>query len=239
MAEAASGPVLAHRAYRSSHRVAVAIGAAIAAVSIVSPSRATAEVAADAAAPTIAASAPPRAPIVHEHSIGFGYHALIMRTESSDQYAIQGPSIGYTYSVARRWGFLAHLTAFFPLLGNMDGPSGDFSGSLVEIYDQHRYGVDLLLAGARRFPIRDRIKVTAAAGPHVQWFSLSGDAYSPVEAASLGVGFLGKVDYAINGWLAVSSQLAVGIDFIDPADHRNGATIIAPLSWTFALDARH
>lgn len=240
MAEAGSGQVHPTRAYRSSHGAAMASGLALALVSAASPRDAGAEsAAASADTPAVVTARAPRTPITHEHSVGFGYHALLMRTESTDSYAIQGPSIGYTYSVARRWGFLAHVTAFFPLLGSMDGPSGDFSGSLVEIYDDHRYGVDLLLAGARRFPVTDRIKVTAAAGPHVQWFSLSGSAYSPVEAVSLGIGGLGKVDYAINRWLGVSTQLAIGLDFIDPADHRNAANIIAPLSWTFALDARH
>src|SRR5215207_2976423 len=77
-------------------------------------------------------TAPARRPLVQEHSLGFGYHALIMRTESSDQYAIQGPAIAYNYGIGRTWGFHLRVAAFFPLLGNMSGPSGDFDGSLVE-----------------------------------------------------------------------------------------------------------
>ena len=184
-------------------------------------------------------TAPARRPLVQEHSLGFGYHALIMRTESSDQYAIQGPAIAYNYGIGRTWGFHLRVAAFFPLLGNMSGPSGDFDGSLVEIYDQHRYGVDLLLMGSRHISLAPRLELTAAAGPHLQWFSLAGSEYSPVETASAGVGGLGKLDYLINRWLSVSTQLAIGLDLFDLVDHRNAADLIVPLSWTFAFDARY
>jgi hypothetical protein len=176
---------------------------------------------------------------VQKHSLGFGYHALIMRTESSDRYAIQGPAIAYNYSVVRTWGFHARFAAFFPLLGNMSGPSGDFDGSLVEIYDQHRYGFDLLLMGSRQFPLAPRLELTAAAGPHLQFFSLAGAEYSPVETASAGIGGLGKLDYDLTRWLSISTQLALGFDLFDLIDHHNAADLIVPLSWTFAFDARY
>jgi len=174
-----------------------------------------------------------------QHSVGLGGHALLLRTDSSDQYLIQGPALAYDVSIGRRWGVAARLAAFLPLLGSMDGPSGSFSGSLVETYDLHRYGVDALILGARRVQLAPRVRLLVGVGPHVQWFSLAGRRYSPVEDASLGIGGLGKIGYAFNGWLSASTQLAIGLDPIDLQDHRNPARLVVPLSWTFALDARY
>lgn len=188
---------------------------------------------------TVDTSPPRRRGIDHEHSLGAGYHALVFRTESSDRYTVQGPAIAYSYFVGRQWGFLLRLAAFFPLLGSMSGPSGEFSGSLVEIYDQHRYGLDSHLMVAHRYPVRDRIELTVATGAHVQFLSLAGLEYSPVEVVTLGIGGLGKLDYDLNSWLSISTQLAVAVDLFDPVDHMNAADVAVPLSWTFAIDARH
>jgi len=186
-----------------------------------------------------ATPAPPQHGLVQKHSLGLGFHVVLMQTEASDRYALHGPAIAYNYFIGRRWGALLRLAAFFPILGTMEGPGGNFSGSLIEIYDQHRYGIDGLLMVARRIPVAERLEVVTGLGPHIQSFSLAGARYSPVEDASLGIGGLGKIDYAFNGWLSASTQLAIGLDLFDLVDHRNPADLVVPLSWTFAVDARY
>src|SRR6185436_3697509 len=124
---------------------------------------------------------PARAPRVSSHGLGLGYQALFMRTESSDSYTLHGPSVVYDYFIGRRWGFMLRTSAFFPLVGHMSGPSGEFSGSLLDVYDEHHYGVDGLFMVAQRRPLSSDLVLTVAAGAHVQWFSLAGHEYSPVE----------------------------------------------------------
>jgi hypothetical protein len=198
-----------------------------------------------AAAPTLTASRP-RQPLVRQHTFGLGYQTLVMRTENASTYVIHGPGVSYDYVIGRRWGGMVRTAAFFPVSGSMSGPGADFSGSLVDIYDQHRYGVDLLLMGAHRWPadparggFLGKTSFLAAAGAHLQWFSLAGFEYSPVETLSVGIGGLGRADYAVNHWFSVSTQLAAALDPFDPLDHRNAADLIVPIAWTFSIAARH
>lgn len=180
-----------------------------------------------------------RRDLLRTHGLGLGYHAVFFRTESSDQYAVHGPSVAYDYFVGRRWGFMLRLAAFFPVLGSMHGPSGDFDQSLLGVYDHRRLGIDALFMTAHRRALLGRTTVTAAFGPHIQWFSLAGTAHSPVEEISLGMGGLGKVDYALSHWLSSSAEVATALDVWDLIDHRNPASYVVPLSCSFAITARY
>jgi hypothetical protein len=197
------------------------------------------------AAPALTAAST-RRPLVRQHTVGLGYQTLVMRTENASTYVIHGPGVSYDYVIGRRWGFMARTAAFFPVSGYMSGPGSNFSGSLVDIYDQHRYGVDVMLMGAHRWPADvsrggplGKLSMLAAAGAHLQWFTLAGLEYSPVEALSIGVGGLGRADYAINRWFSVSTQIAIAFDPFDPLDHRNAADLVVPIAWTFSVAARH
>jgi hypothetical protein len=176
---------------------------------------------------------------VHQHAVGFGYHTVFMRTESTDSYAISGPSLVYDYFIGRRWGFALRTAIFFPVLGSMSGPSGDFSGSLLDSYDQRHIGYDALAMAARRLSLGPQLTLVAGFGLHLQGFALNGAAYSPVEDDSLGVGGLGKLDYALNEWLSASGQLALGLDFFDLVDHQNPSQVVVPVSISFAFAARY
>jgi hypothetical protein len=200
---------------------------------------------APSAAPAVTATSA-RRPLVRQHTFGLGYQTLVMRTENASTYVIHGPGVSYDYVIGRRWGFMARTAAFFPVTGHMSGPGSDFSGSLVDIYDQHRYGVDVMLMGARRWPADasrpgplGKLALLAAAGAHLQWFTLSGLEYSPVEALTIGVGGLGRADYEVNRWFSVSTQIAMALDPFDPLDHRNAADLVVPIAWTFSIAARH
>jgi hypothetical protein len=181
----------------------------------------------------------PRLPRVSMHSLGAGYHNVVMTTEAGDTYSINGPGVVYDYVIRRRWGFMFRAEIFFPVAGSMSGPSGEFGGSLVEPYDTRRIGVDGLIMGCRYWQLLPELSVTAAAGAHVQSFSLNGTEYSPVETATLGLGGLGKLDYTINSWLSASATLAMGLDFLDLIDHKNPSTLVVPLSVSFAVGARY
>jgi hypothetical protein len=176
---------------------------------------------------------------VREHSLGFGYHTVIMHTDVGDTYVLHGPSLVYDYFIGRRWGFALRTALFFPVLGTMSGPSGDFSGSLVDAYDQRHIGYDALAMAARRLPLTPGVVLTAGFGLHIQGFALNGAAYSPVEEDSIGVGGVGKVDWLLNEWLSCSAQLAIGVDFLDIVSHDNPARLVLPLSGSFAFAARY
>ena len=178
-------------------------------------------------------------PRLHQHGLGFGYHTLIFRTESSDNYTLHAPSLVYDYFIGRRWGFMLRGAAYFPVYGTMSGPTGDFSGSLLDMYDQRHFGFDLLTMVARRWPLTPELALTVGAGAHLQSVALNGAEYSPVEDVSLGVGGVGKLDYALNEWLSTSAQLAMGVDFIDLVDHANPSQLVLPLSLSFAFEARY
>jgi hypothetical protein len=175
----------------------------------------------------------------HQHGLGLGYHAVFLGTESADRYSLHGPSIAYDYYVGGRWGFFARVAGFLLVSGRMTGPSGEFTASLLELYDEDHYGADLTLMAARRLPLSSRLVVTAGFGPHAQGFALTGAEYSPVEDISVGVGAVGKLDYAINGWLSVAGQLATGFDLFDAVDHKNPARWVVPLSTSISLGGRH
>jgi hypothetical protein len=176
---------------------------------------------------------------VHQHGLGFGYHTVFLRTESSDSYVLDGPSLVYDYFIGRRWGFALRAALFFPVLGSMSGPSGDFSGSLLDTYDQRHIGYDALAMIARRLPLGPNLSLVAGGGLHLQGFALNGAAYSPVEDDSLGIGGLGKLDYALNDWLSASGQLALGLDFLDLVNHQNASQLVVPVSVSFAFAARY
>jgi hypothetical protein len=176
---------------------------------------------------------------VHSHALGLGYHTVLLHTESSDNYAIHGPAFVYDYFIGRRWGFACRLAVFFPVLGSMSGPSGDFSGSLLDEYDQRHIGYDALAMVARRWALKPDLALVAGGGLHVGGFALNGAAYSPVEDDSLGVGGIGKLDYAINRWASFGFQLALGLDFVDLVDHANPSTVVFPISTSLSFAARY
>jgi hypothetical protein len=180
-----------------------------------------------------------RQPLLRSHGLGLGYHAVFFQTEVSDRYALHGPSVAYDYFVGRRWGFMLRLAGFVPLLGSMHGPSGDIDGALPDMYEQHLVGLDSMAMVAQRKEHSSGLALTAAFGAHLQWTWLASTEYSNIEVLSLGVGGLGKVDYAINGWLSSSAQLAWGLDFLDLIDHKNPALLVVPLSCSFAIAARY
>jgi hypothetical protein len=164
---------------------------------------------------------------------------VFMRTESADNYVLNGPSLVYDYFIGRRWGFALRAAVFFPVLGSMSGPSGEFSGSLVDSYDQRHIGYDALAMVARRLPLGSKLTLVAGGGLHLQGFALNGAAYSPVEEDSLGIGGLGKLDYALNEWLSASGQVALGLDFLDIVNHANTSQVVIPVSISFAFAARY
>jgi len=176
---------------------------------------------------------------VDQHSLGLGFESLYFRTRSTDDYAMQGPAIVYDYFVGRRWGFLLRTAAFLALSGEMNGPTGHFAGGFDRVYDQHHYGADLMLMAARRIPVGARLIATVGLGAHLQWYSLAGARYSPVEDASAGIGGLAKADYPLNGWLALSGELAAALDPLDLVNHQNPARLTLPLCLSFAVAARY
>src|SRR5215208_1214743 len=179
-----ASPSLSDTAKEADAAAAPSITASAAMVATTAPvTTETANAPPSPASPTTgpAAVASGRTPWVHQHGLGIGYQTLLMRTESADFYDLHGPTVVYDFFTGRRWGLLVRASAHFPIAGQMHGPSGEFSGLLVGIYDAHRYGVDALLMVARRIPLSPRLVVTAAFGPHLQWFSLVGASYSPVE----------------------------------------------------------
>lgn len=180
-----------------------------------------------------------RPPLIRQHGLGLGYHAITFGTAAGDQYALHGPSVVYDYFRGRRWGFMMRLSGAYLVAGSMSGPSGDFSGGLGAIYDQRRLGADVTVGMGRRHALTPRLAITGAAGLHVQGFSLTGTRYSPVEDISIGLGGMGKLDYPLNGWLSLTGQLAVGLDPFDLVEHANPAGWVIPFSSTFALAARH
>jgi hypothetical protein len=50
---------------------------------------------------------------------------------------------------------------------------------------------------------------------------------------------MAKVDYALNHWLSISGQLAVGLDLLDLVDHQNPARWLVPVATGIALAGRH
>ncbi len=181
----------------------------------------------------------PRPKRVHQHGLGLGYHGVVFATERSDRYVIHGPALVYDYFIGRRWGFMARASAFALVSGRMSGPSGEFTGALGSYYDQRNEGFDGMLMVGRRLPMTPRLVVTAGGGAHFQAFALTSTYYSPVENVSVGLGGLGKLDYVLNGWLTVSGQVAVGLDLIDLADHKNPASWVIPIATSFALAGYH
>jgi hypothetical protein len=176
---------------------------------------------------------------VAQHSLSIGVESLFFRTRSTDDYTMQGPALVYDFFVGRRWGFMVRTAVFFALSGQMSGPTGHFDDALDQVYDQHRYGVDTTLMAAHRLSIGERLIATVAVGAHVQWFSLAGTQYSPVEDASAGLGGLGRLDYPVNGWLAMSGELAGALDPFDLINHQNPARLVLPLCLSFGVAARY
>ena len=176
---------------------------------------------------------------VAQHTVSTGFHNVFLHAESGDNYALHGPAFVYEFFIGRRWGFMVRAAGFLPVVGEMSGPSGDFSGGLLDVYDQRHFGIDGLIMVARRDALATRWIVTTAAGVHAQGFSLTGSRYSPVEDISLGIGGLGKLDFMVNHWFSVSGELALGIDFLDLVDHRNPAQLVVPLALSFGVSARY
>jgi hypothetical protein len=190
---------------------------------------------AEAEAPSVTAG--PR--LVRQHELGLGYQGITFGTEAGDRYVLHGPALSYDYFRGRRWGGMVRLSGALLVAGRMTGPSGEFRGGLGDVYDQRRYAVDVMLMAGRRIPLRPRLTVTAAAGAHLNGFTLTGTRYSPVENISVGLGGLGKLDYPLNHWLGLSGQLVVGLQPFDLVDHRNPAGWVIPFTTTVALAARH
>jgi hypothetical protein len=177
-------------------------------------------------------------PRVNQHGFGFGYHTVLFQTASDDDYTLHGPSVVYDFFLGRRWGFMLRGALYVPVFGSMHGPSGEWSGSLLDGYEQRHLGFDALLLLARRLPLSTSLVLSAGGGLHLQSFALVGSQYSPVEEASLGLGGLGKLDYLLSDSLSMSVQFETGLDFVDLIDHRNPADFLIPLSASFAFAAR-
>lgn len=169
------------------------------------------------------------------HDIGLGYHAVMFRTESSDRYALHGPTVVHNYFIGRRWGYVMRAAVYFPLTGRMNGPSGEFRGTLRELYSQRHLGFDGLFGFGRRLPINDRLTITASVGVHIQSFSTSGTEVSPVEAITMGVAGTGRLEYRLTGILHFGAEFMAGIDPIDLIKHQNRAVYTIPLAGVLSL----
>jgi hypothetical protein len=172
---------------------------------------------------------------VKVHDVGLGYHAVMFRTESSDRYALHGPSVVYNYYVGRRWGFVLRGAAYFPLTGRMNGPNGDFRGSLRELYATRHYGFDGIFGVGRRMVINDKLTITASVGVHFQSFTVGGASVSPVEAITMGVAGTGRLEYALTRILHLGVEFEAGLDPIDLIKHDNRAVLTIPLSGAVSL----
>lgn len=172
---------------------------------------------------------------VKVHDVGLGYHAVMFRTESSDRYALHGPTVVYNYYVGKRWGFVLRGAVHFPLTGRMNGPNGDFRGSLRELYATRHYGFDGIFGVGRRMVISDKLTITASVGVHFQSFTVGGASVSPVEAITMGIAGTGRLEYALTRVLHLGFEFEAGLDPIDLIKHDNRAVLTIPLAGALSL----
>lgn len=172
---------------------------------------------------------------VKVHDIGLGYHAVLFRTESTDRYALHGPSVVYNYFVGRRWGFVLRGAAHFPLTGRMNGPSGEFRGSLRQTYAARHYGFDTIFGFGRRMQVNDRLTMTVSTGVHLQSFTMSGDNVSPVEAITMGLAGTARLEYRLKGILHFGAEFLLALDPIDLIKHQNRAVLTIPMAGVLSL----
>lgn len=182
-----------------------------------------------------AAPADARPERVKVHDVGLGYHAIMFRTETSDRYALHGPTVVYNYFVGRRWGFVLRGATYFPLTGRMNGPNGDFRGSLRALYSTRHYGFDLIFGAGRRFPVNDKLTFTTSVGLHLQSFSVNGESVSPVEAITMGVAGTARLEYRLTGILHFGAEFLCGFDPFDMIKHKNRSVLAIPLAGTLSL----
>ena len=220
---------------RALHLIIVCAALSAAAV----PDAATAEVAADPAPAAETSSVVAPVTLVRQHELGLGYEAITFGTDAGDRYTLHGPSLMYDYFRGRRWGVMMRLSGTLLVAGRMSGPSGRFRGGLGDVYDLRQYAGDFMLMVGRRARLSPRVTAVAAGGIHVNGFTLTSTLYSPVENISIGLGAVGKLDYPLNHWLALSGQLAFGLQPFDLVDHRNPAGLVVPIAMTVAVGARH
>lgn len=202
---------------------------------------------ADASAPPTMADDAPVAPAtdasetprIRQHDIGIGYRSIFVASSNGTRYLIHGPTVAYNYFVGRRWGFMLHAEASFPIAGHMGGSAGQFSGGFTDLYDQRRYSFDGTFMAARRFVITDRLILTAGVGLHVQSFLLKSVAYLPVEAITGGVGGLARIEWLANEHLSVGGTFATALDPVDFVRHVNRAALTMPLSAVVTLGLRY
>ena len=185
-----------------------------------------------------AAAPPPRPPRVRTLALGMGYHATLFRTQTSDRYAMHGPAIVFDYFIGRKWGFALHAESYFPLWGRMNGPSGDWRGSLRTDYTDDHYGFDFTFMAAYRHVIRPELVMVYAGGLHVQTLRARGPEVSPIELITGGFGGVGRLEWLPHRSLYLAAQLMLALDPLDFIDHANRAVLTTPLSGSITLGFR-
>jgi hypothetical protein len=190
-------------------------------------------------ADTVAAPTSTAMERLKQHDFGAGYRGIFVASSNGTRYLIHGPTVAYTYFVGRRWGFMMHAQASFPIAGHMSGTDGQFGGALFETYGQRRFSFDGSFMAARRLVLSDRVSLTAAVGVHVQSFELKSIDYLPVEAITGGFGGLTRLEWLVSDIISLGGTFATAIDLLDFVRHTNRAAITVPFSATLNLGLRY
>lgn len=169
-----------------------------------------------------------RASRLHFHSLGVGYHNAFVARADGGRYGFSGPTIAYDYFVGKRWGFMLHGEAWFPLYAHQSVGNGRIESHLLSDYPARHYGFDGLVMAARRFEFEGPWVLTTAVGAHAQAFVLRSVVYTPVELISLGIGGLLRVDWLANRHLSIHAQATTAFDPYDAIQHAQRIRVTIP-----------
>lgn len=175
---------------------------------------------------------------LHFHSFGIGYNNAFVARSGGGRYGFSGPSLAYDYFVGKRWGFMLHGAAWFPLFGHQVVGNGRITSNLLSDYPARHYGFDGLLMAARRFEFGEKLVVTVGVGAHAQAFVLRSVVYTPTELISLGVGGLGRIEWLASRRLSLHAQAHAAFDPYDAIRHATRVVVTIPAGGSIGCTVR-
>jgi hypothetical protein len=168
--------------------------------------------------------------------VGLGFRTIRFRTEDGDVYSLHGLTLTFDYWVGRKFGFMMHGEAHFPMRGAQPGSGEDYRGSIREDFSQ-RWGLDGSFMLGFQNHLSENLHLFTGVGVHLQSFRINDAQFSAIEVVSMGVGGVARLRYDFHPHLHVTGLVAAAIDPIDLIKHTNRVVLLVPITLGVSLGA--
>ena len=168
--------------------------------------------------------------------VGVGFHTIRFRTENGGAYSLHGMTTTFDYWVGRKFGFMLHAEAFFPMRGAQTAGGVGYRGSLRQDYEQN-WGLDGSLMVGMHHDVAPNVHFYTGAGVHLQSLRLNDATLSAIEVISMGVGGVARLRYDLHPHVHLSGIVAAAIDPLDLIKHRNRVVVLFPVTFGVSLGA--